>query len=150
MPYKFHKLVTAIVLPPALSSLFFAPFVALILGAGEKDAIVVALVFMILISTVIGWAVMIVIGLPVHILLCKMDKRTTERYTLLGAVSGSIIGFTFGVVMSRGQLSEILVPAVVFAIIGLFVGALAAALFHIIRGPHRPLTEPANHPTSET
>ncbi|MEO9968334.1 MAG: hypothetical protein ABJG15_00675 [Hyphomonadaceae bacterium] len=145
--YKFHKLIMAIVLPPLLSSLLLAPFVALILGAGETDAIVVAFVFMILISTVIGWGVMIVIGLPVHILLCKMDKRTTKLYTLLGAVAGGITGFVFGLVMRGGELSEGLIVAVAFAVIGLFVGAVAAALFHTIRGPHRPLTASPNHPT---
>jgi|GEM_PF-6391720 len=143
MPYKFHKLIMAIVLPPLLSSLFFAPFIAVIFGGAEQDAILVALVFMPLISTMIGWAVMIVIGLPVHVLLCKLDKRTSGLYGLLGAIAGGIAGLVFGLVGGEWE-SEALGIAVIFALIGVFVGAVAAVLFHLIRGPHRALTPPPN------
>jgi len=138
MPYKFNRLIMAMLLPSLLISLFFAPFVTPTPRGGEPGINVAIFALTVLVPVAIGWSVMIFIGLPIHLLLCKLDKRTSELYGVLGAIVGSITGFMFGLLLDI---------AIICAIIGLFVGAVIAILFHLIRGSHRALTPASNPPT---
>jgi len=87
---------------------------------------------------------MLLLGLPIHGVLCARNKRRWFYYAVSGAAAGILAVLVFIIVL-EGSMSEIPV-----ALIGLgaAAGATAALLFHLIRGPHLALTEPSNTTTS--
>ena len=90
-------------------------------------------------TLLVGWPAMLIIGLPLHGWLCHKSKRHWARYVGLGAIGGLIPALVFG-------LFDEVIPFPLL-LIGAATGSLTAILFHLIRGPHLALTEPANLPT---
>ena len=143
LPYKPVRFLMALILPPLIATLIVIPFFA---AFGNPDAIVTAALFTLMFGAIIGLPTMIVFGLPIHAFLCKRGKRETYAYAILGAIAGTVAGFIapniiFGFNLEFGVLN------VMMSAFALPTGAIAAALFHNIRGPHKPLTQPPNLPT---
>jgi hypothetical protein len=90
-------------------------------------------------TLLIGWPTMLMVGLPLHGWLCHKDQRHWARYAGFGAIGGVVPTLAFGLFEGGGNIPLLLV--------GLGAGSVTAVLFHIIRGPHLPLTEPTNLPT---
>ena len=143
LPYKPLRLISAIFLPPLIASFVVAILVAPMAGEGALTV----LIFAFIIGSALGIAAMLVFGLAVHALICKLNKRSTGTYAIIGALTGVIVGFVFGAVMAEGEWDKFGM-LLFFAACGLASGAISATLFHKIRGPHEPLTSAPNATTS--
>lgn len=82
-------------------------------------------------SVTVGWPAMLLLGLPLHGLLCSKDKRRWFYYALAGFLAGAIALFVFMLIAEgTGRVHVYLL------MIGAASGAVTAVLFHLIRGPH--------------
>ena len=149
LPYKPLRLISAIFLPPLIASFIVAILVAPMTGGGSNagEGALTVLIFAFIIGSALGIVAMLVFGLAVHAIICKLNKRSTGTYAIIGALTGVIVGFVFGAVMAEGEWDKFGM-LLFFAACGLASGAISAALFHKIRGPHEPLTSAPNATTS--
>ena len=90
-------------------------------------------------TLLVGWPTMLIVGLPLHVWLCQKNQRHWTRYGGLGALGGLVPVTVFGLFEGGFPIQLVL--------LGVCAGALTAVLFHVIRGPHLALTEPANPTT---
>jgi hypothetical protein len=88
-------------------------------------------------GTALAYPVMLLLGLPLHMMLTHWKVRGALIYCGLGAASGFIVMFALAAVVD---------PEVGLAVnVGVIAGALCALLFWLIRRPDR---DAANLPTS--
>jgi|GEM_PF-4448025 len=83
-------------------------------------------------SIFVGWPAMLVLGLPLHGLLCHKDKRYWYTYAGAGATAGLVAMLILAII-----LDGIRSVPLFFLASGIAAGALTALLFHLIRGPHQ-------------
>jgi len=135
--HNIWRLFAAIIVTPILGAILTITAIEIYssggggTGSDYTELLRIAIVF----GAVIGWPAMLVLGLPIHSLLCRFKARHWAAYAFLGAVVGAIAAliashFIFGV-----NLRYLLLDSFVL-IIGCPTGAFAATLFHLIRGPH--------------
>ncbi len=91
-----------------------------------------------LIGGLIGWPVMLVIGLPAHALLLRRTSAKVWWYVLAGCVAGVIAG-ALRFVSSRGAAT--MNDAVQLAALGAVTGTLAALVFWFVRRPDSDAAE---------
>ena len=152
MAWKIHKLwrlILATLLTPILGGVLTIMGVYIyILTKGDNgddlfEAIRIGGVF----GAIIGWPTMLLVGLPIHALICKREARHWAVYALAGALAGTLASIGFLHILLGGTFSgEGNYGVILF--FGIPTGIFSSVLFHFIRGPHTPLTPPSNTPTS--
>jgi hypothetical protein len=91
-----------------------------------------------LIGGLIGWPVMLAIGLPSHALLLRRTSAKVWWYVLAGCIAGVIAG-ALRFVSSRGATT--MNDALQLAAIGAVTGTLAALVFWFVRRPDTDAAE---------
>jgi len=92
-------------------------------------------------GALIGWPTMLLVGLPMHALICKLQTRHWVVYALGGGAAGALAAFSFLLAIS-GSFASTTEYAGLLLICGIPTGLFSAVLFHLIRGPHMPHARP--------
>lgn len=141
IPINPGRLILATIFAPLIVSILTVAFF-MALESGEAQIIhnirLVALISG-LVSALIGWPAMLIIGLPAHGILCAKNMRRWYYYAIAGALTGIVAMVVFSLI-AEGRLN---IPPLFLALAS-FGGAFAAVLFHFIRGPHLALTRAPN------
>lgn len=126
-----EKTINAVLIAPLVgSSLTALPFV--FYAASLYGTLSEALIFMVsavIIGALIGWPAMLVFGLPLHWLICRMKLRYWFIYGILGALIGTLSSIIFFFILpGEGGYWFNGLPF----ILGAPTGAISAIWFHIM------------------
>ena len=145
-PINPARLILATIFAPLAGALLLTLFIALpaVFDDGFLEAPFENTVFIgqivVIVMLFFGWPTILVLGLPLHAVLCHKNERHWARYAAVGAVAGlvPVLGFC----LFAGEH----IPLALLGL-GLVAGGLTAVAFHLIRGPHLALTETTNPTT---
>ena len=144
------RLVVSALLAPLVPPIFII-LVAIVSTGSRQTSIgdIIAITYMMgLPFLAITLPIQTLITLAIHWFLTRIGKANLQSYILAGFVTGAIIGISAIYIFATAMGNPIY--ETIFGLgtfIGGPVGAIALAMFRLLRGPHKPLTQPPNLPT---